>query len=84
MDPLQVRAMPARMFWCMERNISRIRAEEDMRMLRALNGAQSKEATKQAYEDLAAEVGETCQIRRPKIVKPEPNVKEKFKRLMGK
>jgi hypothetical protein len=74
--------MPAKRFWAMERQIGRIKAEENLRAL-AFEGAKNdKDSLKRFTDALIKELGETYEMERDAVVKPEPNVKEKFRKIM--
>jgi hypothetical protein len=74
--------MPAKRFWAMERQIGRIKAEKDLREL-AFEGAKNdQDALKRFTDTLVQELGETYEIERDAVVKPERNVKEKFRKIM--
>ncbi len=49
--------MPVRLFWFYSRQVDRIRAEEDLRLLRVLAAAQSGEAMTKEAERLNQELG---------------------------
>ncbi len=75
--------MPSRLFWYLERNISRVRAEADIRAVRVANAAPHRESTEGLMQSLAAEIGETAEIKRNVIVRAEADAKQKFLRAMG-
>lgn len=75
--------MPARRFWSMERQITRLMAEADLRRITVQQASQSQDNHKSALEHLTRELGETCKVRHSVIVKGEPNRRSKLARLMG-
>lgn len=72
----EIYRLPIRTFWAMEANISRLMAEEDMRMIRLLASAQAPKAAEEVSRQLAQEMG-TVVIER--AVRDEDG----FKRLKG-
>lgn len=82
-------AMPARRFWMMERQIDRIKAEQEIRLIQAsslTSPPQTKEALKQITEHigrLTLEIGEKVTVRRSIHVAPEPDAAMKFAKLIG-
>tara|TARA_R110000744_G_scaffold81833_12_gene160694 strand:+ start:6141 stop:6389 length:249 start_codon:yes stop_codon:yes gene_type:complete len=81
MTDVQVLQMPARRFWTMESGINRIMAERDLRQLQLIR-AQSKTQSEDVVNRLVDEVGETCEIVRPLMVKGDDDAKEKMQSLM--
>lgn len=81
--------MPARRFWMMERQIDRIRAENDIRQIQMdvlTHPPESKDRLR-AIEDhvgrLTLEIGEKLKLRRNILVAPEPGAAAKFLKLTG-
>jgi hypothetical protein len=54
----EVMSLPVRAFWVMNRNIDRLRAEEDLRSIKVGIATQSDEANKKITEHLFKERGE--------------------------
>jgi hypothetical protein len=50
--------MPIKRFWFYHRQVTRLRAEEDLRMLSLMGAATSGESYKQAFDKLHEEFGE--------------------------
>lgn len=50
--------LPVCMFWTMNQNIDRLRAEQEIRALRVQAASQSSEGFKETVQELAAECGE--------------------------
>jgi hypothetical protein len=81
--------MPARRFWMMERQIDRIRAENEIRNIQnglLITPPQSNEHLKRVTERIEAltlEIGEKVTVRRNIIVAPEPGAAAKFAKLTG-
>lgn len=75
-------AMPSRRFWSMERQITRIKAEGDLRLINVNQAHGNKEALDRASERLILELGETTQVKRQLIVKGESGRKAKFAKVM--
>lgn len=63
--------MPVRRFWLMNRNINRIQAENDVRMVTVMNAAQSQEGAKEYRESLIEEMGD---VARAEAVRDEAGV----------
>lgn len=57
MDYRKVLELPLRTFWMLNRQVDRLRAEEDQRLLRLQNASQDANTAKQLTESLAAEIG---------------------------
>ena len=74
--------MPARLFFAMERQISRIRAEEDLRYLAVSSSVMSGEAIQKVQQALVVEQGEVFQVAREQIVHAEEGAMSKLKALM--
>lgn len=81
--------MPSRRFWLMERQIDRIRAEQELRSLQ-MQGLYSQPTTNdqvRRVEDyvgrLTLEIGETARLRRNIFVAPEEGAKAKFAKLIA-
>lgn len=81
--------MPARRFWMMERQISRIQAENDIRTMTlhsTVTPPQSRESGQRVEEfigRLTLEIGETAKLRREIFVAPEPSARQKFLKIIG-
>lgn len=75
--------MPVRRFWCMERQISRIQAERDLRDFTFDASKQDKDSSRKIIDSLTLEIGDTYEIIRPKYVKPDPDAHAKLSRLAG-
>lgn len=81
MTPEQVLDMPARRFWSMEGNMARIRAEQGLRLANVAKTVQNPDQYGETVESLSRELGEVHHIKRPTMVKGDPNAKAKFKAL---
>lgn len=79
----QILAMPARRFWSMERQISRIQAANDLRGINIGVAVSGKEALEKTTERLVLELGETSKVKRSVIVKGDPDRKSKFAKVIG-
>lgn len=68
----------------MEHQINRIQASLDLRHLNVAVAASSggKSGLERIHEVLTLELGDTCKVRRPTIVSPEPGAKAKFMSVM--
>lgn len=81
--------MPARRFWMMERQIDRIRAEQEIRQVQlfsTITPPQGKEHGTRVEEyvgRLTLEIGETSKLRRNILVAPEPAARDKFLKLIS-
>lgn len=81
--------MPSRRFWLMERQIDRIRAEQELRQMQIQGLHATLQTNDQArrVEDyigrLTLEIGETARLRRNIFVAPEEGAKAKFEKLMA-
>lgn len=78
LDDVQVLNMPARRFWALESQISRLRSEEDLRLISANAATISEDNHRDVIDRLTLELGETCKVQHNTIVKPEAGVKSKF------
>ncbi len=82
-----VLAMPARRFWMMERQIERIRAEEDIRAvnLHSTITPPTSDITLKRLTDyvgrLTLEIGDKFVLRRNMMVAPEPDAAAKFSKF---
>lgn len=83
MSDAHMLAMPARRFWSMERQISRIMSERDLRTINVNRATITAEAMEAVVEQLTLEIGETVEIERQAIVKPQADFAERMKRLSG-
>lgn len=77
-----VMAMPSRRFWFMEKQISRIRAESDLRSINVAQAVNTTDAFESATERLVLDLGETTQVQRAIRVKGDPDRKAKFAKVM--
>lgn len=81
--------MPSRRFWMMEKQIDRIRAENDIRTIHIsglTNPPQSKDQLQRIegyISQLSLEIGEKVTVRRNVIVAPESGASAKFNKLIG-
>jgi len=57
MNYREVLALPLHTFWMLNRNVSRIQAEEDLRAFRLLVAAQHGEGAAETFRDLQTEIG---------------------------
>lgn len=82
--------MPSRRFWMMERQIDRIKAENDIRQLNLLNLTHPPKSeglgrmVEEQFGRLTLEIGDKITLRRNVMVAPEPDAAAKFKKLTGK
>lgn len=67
----------------MERNITRIMAENDIRHVQVNQAQNSQDNYDTVIKRLTTEIGETAKVKYSKVVKPEQDAKAKFKGLMG-
>lgn len=74
-------AMPAYLFWAMEGQITRLKAENDIRQINVQQSTLTANAMSATMERLSLELGETSKIKRSWIVKPERGAKDKMKSL---
>lgn len=81
--------MPARRFWMMDRQIDRIRAENDIRLIQ-INGLTANLKTKEQVKrvedfigQLTLEIGEKLTVRRNVMIAPEPGAAAKFNKLVS-
>lgn len=76
--------LPAALFFNLERQINRIKAEINLRDLAVSSVAMSdKESRTQIHRALVLEQGEIYQIERDGLVQPEPGAISKLKNLSG-
>lgn len=76
-----VLAMPVTRFWAMERQIHRIKAEKDLRYLSFDSAKNDKDSYRKVLDNLTLELGDTYQVERPKFVKPQSDLTNKFRNL---
>jgi len=81
LTPDYVLAMPARMFFVMERQIVRIMAEVDLRSLAVGTSTMSGEAAQRIHQVLIAEQGEVYVVARSSLVAGEEGAIDKLKAL---
>lgn len=82
MTDVHVLNMPSRRFWCLEKQINRIMAQEDLRQLNIHRATSNKEAMEEVVERLSMEIGDTARVEINPFVKPEPGVAEKLRQAM--
>lgn len=76
--------MPTRMFFAMDKQIARIRAEKGMRELAISNSSMSGEAAQGVYQTLVAEQGEVYVLSRTTgVVEAEEGAIDKIKAMFG-
>lgn len=73
--------MPAKLFFCMERQIGRIRAEVDRRVMVTNSSIMGGEYAQEVNEGLLAELGEVYSVERPAVEEPEEGAIELLKSL---
>lgn len=84
-----VLGMPSRRFWMMERQIDRIRAENEIRQvsLHSAINPPSHASTVQRLNEyigkLTLEIGDKFTVRRNMFVAPEPDAAAKFRNITG-
>lgn len=85
MKPDEVLAMPTRLFFALERQINRVRAEQDMRHLAVVTSAASGASAHATYQNLSAEQGEVYTIGASNrgIVEREEGALEKLQSFLG-
>lgn len=77
--------MPARRFWMMERQIDRIRAENDIRLaahdtvFQKIDSNHQFQRVNEHIGRLTLEIGEKVTVRRNAIVAPDPDAAAKFR-----
>lgn len=81
MDDGQVLSMPARRFWLMERNISRIQSANDLRTINATAAASSEKAYSEVTDRLREDLGEVSKVIPPKYVRREEGATNRMKQL---
>jgi len=81
LTPDYVLAMPARMFFTMERQIVRIMAEGDLRALAVGASSVSGETAQRVHQVLIAEQGEVYVLARSSLVAAEEGAIDKLKAL---
>lgn len=75
--------MPADLFFCMEQQIARVRAEGDLRRLAVGAATASGEAAESVHKVLIAEQGEVYVIAREKVVQADPGAINELKLFCG-
>ncbi|EGR3221642.1 hypothetical protein N7I40_004013 [Vibrio parahaemolyticus] len=75
--------MSARLFFAMEKQIPRIRAETDLRGLAVISSVMSGDKIQEVRKALVVEQGEVFQIERKQLVYAEKGAIDKLKALMA-
>lgn len=75
--------MPVRLFFAMDKQIGRIRAETDLRSLAIANAAMVGESTQKVRQSLVVEQGEVFQVAHSQLVRAERGAIQKLKALMS-
>lgn len=73
--------MPSKRFWCLERQITRIMAQQDLRQINVNRALNSQDSMDEVIHSLTMEIGETTKIEINAIVKPEPDASKKLREL---
>ena len=81
MTDLHVLDMRADRFWMMEKQINRIKSENDLRYVNAYAANISKEAAMTVQDTLLLELGDKFTLQRPKMVKPDPDAKRRLREI---
>ncbi|GAL22940.1 hypothetical protein JCM19235_1241 [Vibrio maritimus] len=74
--------MPVRLYFAMEKQIARIRAETDLRHLAVSSSVMDSERFSKVHQTLIMEQGEVYQLERSKFVHAEAGAINKLKALM--
>lgn len=75
----EVLSMPIRLFWSMEKNINKVRAEKDLRDLHLYSVSNaSGDYVEDLIKRLRDELGDVFKVKGPFIVKPEPDARSKL------
>lgn len=82
MTPDQVLATPIRLFWLLNKNIDRLNAEDDMRMLMIMGSHTSSEAFQTLQEALAKRVGKIASFDKSSAAFNPLNAKQDKEGLM--
>ncbi|EOB4971268.1 hypothetical protein KW516_19080 [Vibrio fluvialis] len=75
--------MPVRLFFAMDKQIPRIRAETDLRSLAITSAAMVGENIQRVRQSLVVEQGEVFQLERKQLVYAERGAIQKLKALMS-
>jgi hypothetical protein len=75
---MQVREMPLRTFWSYNRQVDRLRAEEDIRQLNLLASHQDPEGCKQLGERLMREIANPVHVEQKFDSSQFDNLKKQF------
>lgn len=67
MDYWKVLRLPLKMFWSLNRQVTRLKAEEDIRLLRVFAAAQASEAFKTLHEELITEMDSPVVLERTMV-----------------
>jgi hypothetical protein len=70
--------LPIKTFWSLNRQVDRLRAEEDQRQLRLANAAQSAEGAKSLTEELSREIGTPVVMEKKFDADAFANLQDKF------
>lgn len=71
MDYRTILALPVRTFWLYSKNIDRISAERDLRLMQVMAGAQSAEAYGKTYDRLQEQMGSVVKMNTALIAQEE-------------
>lgn len=83
MSPSEVLALPARLFFAMDSQIARVRAEVDLRSLAISTSSMGGEGAKEVHKALVAEQGEVFVLERSRVVYAEAGAISKLKAIMA-
>ncbi len=75
--------MPVRLFFAMETQLPRIRAEQDLRRMAVVASVNSKESIQKVHQALVIEQGDVYQLEHNALVAAEPGAVKKLKSLFG-
>lgn len=79
----EVLELPLRVFTLYNSSISRLRAEEDMRLLRILSSANNGEVANDVFNELQDHLGTTIETEGERIVEMETDALDKLKSMQN-
>jgi Na+/phosphate symporter len=75
----EVLKLPLKTFWALNRQLDRLRAEEEQRLLRVLSSAQSAESATQLQQELRQQIGEPVEHEKVFDATRFEELKQRFK-----
>lgn len=76
--------MPSRRFWTMDKQVVRIMAEQDFRRINVNRATLSEDSMREVVDGLTRDLGETLEVAREKIVKPQADFAARLSNLSSR